>query len=451
MPSRPRNRHSKNPVVFHSLGDKKTGPKNTAKKAIFKADIGGKLQVKLLEKATKVKAKTLAKQTARKARMAIEVRKQRRIKRQALKQSNKGGALIGNPSIKCTSSPFTRLRIGLDKPGNSRQIARSDKKQAVRLPPDDSKRHKVGDSIGRDIGRNIEDHVVSSDDSNREVDRNHLSALEIDDNGMGNEKIMRIKSSGNENQNHTNDRRKSTSRQKKCSNIPDTTAQKIPTSEKVDFLQDDSNENPDENINFSSPEKSGSVRGRKSNVRVSAYNPKKHPKAAYLLCSKYGADNKQLTTAFSISTFALYSWMRRNPEFKEAIVSGKDEFDSEHVEKKLLQRAIGFTYTEVRTEKVILKNSKNNKNISVPGTKITRTVKTEKPDVLAQIFYLKNRQPLRWKDVYKNESTINQSITHKGEIKIDDCTDRAEKVATILYKAGALDGRGSSGPKAKVN
>lgn len=56
------------------------------------------------------------------------------------------------------------------------------------------------------------------------------------------------------------------------------------------------------------------------------------------------------------------------------------------VEQALLRRALGYTVTETRTETT---------------DKGSRTVTTEKelpPDISAQMFWLKNRFPQRWRD-----------------------------------------------------
>ena len=57
------------------------------------------------------------------------------------------------------------------------------------------------------------------------------------------------------------------------------------------------------------------------------------------------------------------------------------------VENALLKRALGYDYTEEKVE-VSEKD----------GRKVTQTVKHVAPDTTAQIFWLKNRRPDRWRD-----------------------------------------------------
>lgn len=57
------------------------------------------------------------------------------------------------------------------------------------------------------------------------------------------------------------------------------------------------------------------------------------------------------------------------------------------VENALLKRALGYEYMEERVE-ISEKD----------GRKVIQTVKTVIPDTTAQIFWLKNRRPDRWRD-----------------------------------------------------
>ena len=98
-----------------------------------------------------------------------------------------------------------------------------------------------------------------------------------------------------------------------------------------------------------------------------------------------GATDEALAKAMGISTATLYVWKSRFPDISEAIKKGKEVVDCE-VENSLLRRALGYTYTEVRREE------------SADGVKTTTTTKHVAPDVAAQIFWLKNRRPDKWRE-----------------------------------------------------
>ena len=188
----------------------------------------------------------------------------------------------------------------------------------------------------------------------------------------------------------------------------------------------------------SSPSKKtrSSTKVKKKMGRPTDYNVKKNPDIASNLCTRYGADNTLLCTSFGISEVTLYQWIARYPEFAKAIKEGKDNYDSKHVESALLKRALGYSYTEVKTEDITLTAGRGESKISLPGTKTTKTIKQLAPDPTAMIFYLKNRQPERWRDVHKVEGSMKHDHNHKGNITIDDNPDNAAEVLNILAEAG---------------
>ena len=118
--------------------------------------------------------------------------------------------------------------------------------------------------------------------------------------------------------------------------------------------------------------------------------------------SEEGLINKQIATEIGINVATLYEWQDRFPEFADAIKKGKRVID-EQVENSLLKRAMGYQY-----EEEIWGKSRDGEMVL-----IKRVVKSLAPDVTAQIFWLKNRQPERWKDKVevKNE--------HEGTITVE--------------------------------
>jgi hypothetical protein len=98
----------------------------------------------------------------------------------------------------------------------------------------------------------------------------------------------------------------------------------------------------------------------------------------------------------SVATFEDYK--NKYPEFLEAIKRGKAPVDFE-VENALLKRALGYTFTETKSEVELLDGGVKNVKAS------TETIKEIAPDVTAQIFWLKNRNPERWRDIKQTELT----------------------------------------------
>lgn len=98
-----------------------------------------------------------------------------------------------------------------------------------------------------------------------------------------------------------------------------------------------------------------------------------------------GLTDEQIAHNMGVHVSTLYEWKRRFPELSEALKKGKEVVDYQ-VENALLKRALGYEVTEVTVEE------------SDEGTKRRETVKHIAPDVTAQIYWLKNRRPKKWRD-----------------------------------------------------
>lgn len=98
-----------------------------------------------------------------------------------------------------------------------------------------------------------------------------------------------------------------------------------------------------------------------------------------------GLTDEQLADKIGIAVSTLYDWKNKFSDISEALKKGKEIVDME-VENALLKRALGYSYTEVMTEE------------STEGTKRRETVKFIPPDTTAQIFWLKNRRPDKYRD-----------------------------------------------------
>ena len=103
-----------------------------------------------------------------------------------------------------------------------------------------------------------------------------------------------------------------------------------------------------------------------------------------------GMTDAQIAQKIGISTQTLYDWEKRFPEFLDALKKVKAPVDIE-VENALLKRALGYDYEEVITEIEDLGEGRQKKHIR----KIT---KHQPGEVSAQIFWLKNRRPGRWRE-----------------------------------------------------
>lgn len=131
---------------------------------------------------------------------------------------------------------------------------------------------------------------------------------------------------------------------------------------------------------------------KKKAGRKSLYNPEFHPKKAGEL-ALMGKTNPEIAQALGVTAETLNQWRKQFPEFSDAIKGNKDQADGKVV-ASLYQRACGYEYEE-KSEKVDPEK----------GTIVTTTIKQVAPDVTAQIFWLKNRQPKDWRDKQVQEIT----------------------------------------------
>ena len=91
-----------------------------------------------------------------------------------------------------------------------------------------------------------------------------------------------------------------------------------------------------------------------------------------------------------ISKATLYQWQINYPEFSDALKRGKKPVDDE-VENALLKSALGFEYEETITDTFEHEDGK-----AYSHTKVYK--RYSPPSNTAQIFWLKNRRPDRWRD-----------------------------------------------------
>ena len=111
-----------------------------------------------------------------------------------------------------------------------------------------------------------------------------------------------------------------------------------------------------------------------------------------------GLTNEQIAHNIGCSPSTLYKWISENVEISESLKAGKEVVDRQ-VENAMLKSALGFEYEE--------------ETVTNSGAVVT-TKKYSKPNVTAQIFWLKNRKTDTWRD--KTE----QQVEHSGGVNIYD-------------------------------
>lgn len=155
-------------------------------------------------------------------------------------------------------------------------------------------------------------------------------------------------------------------------------------------------------------------------ARSPNYEPNYHNTLAKYM-ARCGLTDEEMAKELGVGIRTFYRWKKTYPEFCQALKENKGFVDA-LVEDSLLKKAIGYEIEEVEVTA-----SKDGKN--------SRIKKTKKwiHDTTAAIFWLKNRQPDRWRDT--------QNISHEGEItstkKIDLSYMSDEELKDELQKYAA--------------
>ena len=122
-----------------------------------------------------------------------------------------------------------------------------------------------------------------------------------------------------------------------------------------------------------------------------------------------GLTDQQISHNMGIAYSTFREWVKRFPALSAALKKGKAPVDIE-VENALLKRALGYDAEETITE------------IREVGVKTTKHVKKVlrhiPPDTTAQIFWLKNRRPGRWRDkIEAAPETANELLQSLMELE----------------------------------
>jgi len=133
--------------------------------------------------------------------------------------------------------------------------------------------------------------------------------------------------------------------------------------------------------------------------RPSKFNTINLDKLKFLVEQK-GFTDRDLAVFFDINVDTLFEWKKKHPEFSESLKDWKKSAD-ERVERSLYERACGYSH--------------HSEEVFCAFGKVTRvkTIKHYPPSEVACIFWLKNRQPDRWREkVYpeQSEEFLNKEV-----------------------------------------
>lgn len=147
--------------------------------------------------------------------------------------------------------------------------------------------------------------------------------------------------------------------------------------------------------------------------------------------AREGYTDLQICQAMGISRNTFYTWIKRFKDMHDALKRGKAPVDR-MVENALLKRALGYEYKEVTRERIL-----DRKTGQYKLTVTKETTKVVPPDVVAQIFWLKNRRPDLWRekrqelgDIYGQAEAIDAiEIGEIREVSEEDHMDSSTETA----------------------
>jgi hypothetical protein len=124
--------------------------------------------------------------------------------------------------------------------------------------------------------------------------------------------------------------------------------------------------------------------GKKKFGRPSKYN-KIDPAIVEILC-RVGFTDKEMSAILGVTEKTWNNWKNKNADFLQSLKENKGIADG-RIEASLFQRAEGYSHPE---DKIFL--GKDGQPV------VVHTTKHYPPETIAAIFWLKNRQPTRWRD-----------------------------------------------------
>lgn len=138
-----------------------------------------------------------------------------------------------------------------------------------------------------------------------------------------------------------------------------------------------------------------------------------------------GLTDEQIAKNMGISVKTLFNWKTTYLPILHALKKGKEVVDTE-VENALLQKALGMTKTVHKPIKLKEVKYDNGKRVSEKESiEYAEEEVFIPPDTTAQIFWLKNRRPDKWRDKQKDE--IDTAALEKLDNILREIKDDAER------------------------
>lgn len=135
----------------------------------------------------------------------------------------------------------------------------------------------------------------------------------------------------------------------------------------------------------------------------------------FLRLIKEGKTEDEIADIVGVCRKTLNNWKGEHPELLYAVREARQTAD-ELVEASLYRRALGYSHPETKLfahEGIVFSKEEVTKHYP--------------PDTTAAMFWLRNRQPKRWKEKTESDVTVNNNVTTLTDEQLD--AKLAEKLA----------------------
>lgn len=131
-----------------------------------------------------------------------------------------------------------------------------------------------------------------------------------------------------------------------------------------------------------------------------------------------GLKDAEIAKFFCVRESTLNYWKQKYPLFLESLKKGKFDADGEVV-KALYNRAIGASIKVEQAIKVkeVFYNDKGKKYKEKEKVEVVELTQEVPPDTTACIYWLKNRQPDKWRDKVEHLVSENTESTQEAFLK----------------------------------
>ncbi len=118
----------------------------------------------------------------------------------------------------------------------------------------------------------------------------------------------------------------------------------------------------------------------------------------------HGFTVEEIAQFWEVGVTTLRRWIDKHPAFRTSLKRAKIEADLK-VEKGLYKRAIGFKFTEKTYERILIKGNGNGYPDQHQLTLVKQIKKYYPPDTAAGFIWMKNRDPMNWRDLQERKIT----------------------------------------------